>query len=415
MFWDLPGTQRYLAAAVESLRRGRHVLLVLPDIRRDESLVPRLLEGVRLSGDGELTPLCGAHEAVDPLGWVVEQFGLPCHTVATVGELLKCELAPSRYVMIQGIPDEGDVAVAWSRFFSRIAESAQGLDGPSLVFSGTVGPRFPVPAKNVRLDVSDFWGVLGDVDVELVVGDSLRRFPPPTVASRFWARALCRGFAAGDPELAAALVERLPRDPVAVAAVIRDARPLAGSAESASVPVRGGNMGAFLSHRAPDPPRNGHDRFLWARGLLDWQEGRGYTLSSAISCSADDKELDRRLWAGQQEVFLPLVERVRCEACDTLRRLFGERWAESLGTGASLDIDSVRDEIGGLARLVNRRGLRGRVPDGLIDSVLRWRDIRNSLSHREYVRLASLETAFDEYRKLVSSARSCGARERVGS
>ena len=253
------------------------------------------------------------------------------------------------------------------------------------------------------------------MDVELVVGDSLRRFPPPTVASRFWARALCRGFAAGDPELAAALVERLPRDSAAVAAVIRDARPLAESAESATLPGRGGSVGAFLSHRAPDPPRNGHDRFLWARGLLDWQEGRGYTLSSAISCSADEKERDRRLWAGQQEVLLPLVERVRWEACDTLRRLFGERWAESLGAGASLDMDSVRNEIGGLARLVNRRELREKLPPGLVASVLRWRDIRNSLSHGGYVSLASLETAFDEYRKLVSSARSCCGRERVGS
>ena len=409
MFWNLPGAQRYLLAAAESLRNSRHLLLVLPDPRRRDSPVPNLVERFRIWGDGELTPLHCSPEATEPIEWVAEQFGMPRHECANEEELLTCAQAPSRFVMIEGIPDEGDAARGWARFFTRIAESAQGLDGALLVFGGIVGPRFRLPPRNVRLEVAEFWGQLSDVDTELVIEESLRRFPPRSAALRCWARCLCRGFAIGDPELTATLVERLPQDPEAVAAVIRDVRPLDGAVAIANIHDA---PEPLVAHGEPEPPRNGSDRDLWARGLLDWQESRGYNISSAVFGSPTDGEFARRFWAGQQEVLLPLVERVRVEACTALRRGFGERWAETLCPDEPLSVEWVRNEIGGLARLVTRSSLRGRLSRSLTASICRWRDIRNNLAHGDCVTLRELETAFEAYRVFATQRKSCAEGER---
>ena len=134
-------------------------------------------------------------------------------------------------------------------------------------------------------------------------------------------------------------------------------------------------------------------------------------IKTAFLASTEDvRELKRRLWEGQLEVLLPLVETARLVVCRWFRSHHGGGWVETLCRRADLeDPEQVETEIGGLATLLGRLRNNGVwIPRHVSQTVFRWRDVRNRLAHAQVVDLGLLETALADLEELST-------REKVGT
>lgn len=83
---------------------------------------------------------------------------------------------------------------------------------------------------------------------------------------------------------------------------------------------------SFLNTRySLAPPRS--LRTLWAHGVVDWTLEYGLELHVAVLVILGrQEELSHRLWRGQAELVLPLIDRTRLEICEHFTFLYGSDW-----------------------------------------------------------------------------------------
>lgn len=61
--------------------------------------------------------------------------------------------------------------------------------------------------------------------------------------------------------------------------------------------------------------------------MANWNDGDGVFIHSAtLALQGDTATLEHRIWRGQARVLLPLLDRVRQEICDYLKRNFQQEW-----------------------------------------------------------------------------------------
>jgi len=355
-------------------------------------LVAALARRVDREGLGAITSLLLSGDE-SPLAALSSALG----TRATnVRELLQAE-PPSRVV---SLTLDGRDSASWSAFLLDAAKQSQIEVRPSFQLCVLGTPSFSNIRDDLFLAVHRWWGRITQLDIEWIVQDRLEANPPESLAARYWIRALCRGLAISDPGLAALLVEQCPKDVEAVRGL------LDGADYVSELLVRApldGQSSRFSPVRAPncDP-----QKVLWCEGLLDWQEGHGIVVKSrALKPLHYRQELERRLWRGQLEVFLPLVELVRRDVCRALSCHFGGGWAIDLcrrAVGKGVDVDDVESEIGELAKLFGSLP-RHLIPRPVRRAVLRWRQLRNELAHAEAVDYALLEDCVESYLELLEN------------
>jgi hypothetical protein len=88
-------------------------------------------------------------------------------------------------------------------------------------------------------------------------------------------------------------------------------------------PLRNGGNG----HRGPSasPPKS--VQLLWANGSLSCTPEYGVELSAAALATLDrEKEIWHRVWRGQAELLLPLLDQARLLLCDYLTERYGRDW-----------------------------------------------------------------------------------------
>jgi hypothetical protein len=114
----------------------------------------------------------------------------------------------------------------------------------------------------------------------------------------------------------------------------------------------------------------------WEAGLLDCVDGGIFVHSVALALHESHTEIRRRVWRGELEVLLPLVEERRLDLATTLSNRGDVVFLNQDG-GVISDIGAL--EIGPLAWHI----LRLRTPDArVLQRQATWlRDIRNALAH----------------------------------
>jgi len=66
---------------------------------------------------------------------------------------------------------------------------------------------------------------------------------------------------------------------------------------------------------------------LWSAGALYWTPEYGVQLNTAVlALMGKEKEIRHRLWRGQVEYLLPMLDRVRLAICERLTSLYGPAW-----------------------------------------------------------------------------------------
>lgn len=249
----------------------------------------------------------------------------------------------------------------WRDFLGTYAQASRSrsLLGRSLflVMLDGVPPPDP-PLADVGLAVSDWDGVLDDVDLLLFASEHMRDRGLHPLQRSLFATTVAR-VAAWDFETAAALAgedDRTIMNPVELLRAVA------------------------------------HDRCWTTDTPLDWQLGTasraGLAHPARAALDNPSSDLCRRLWSAQLAVLLPWIEERRHEIVSS--NLFEvKRQMRAAGDGQG---DPFALELGELFTLFLRRGADRRVRK----TVGRLRDVRNELAHRRHLPFQKVESLIEK-------------------
>lgn len=148
-------------------------------------------------------------------------------------------------------------------------------------------------------------------------------------------------------------------------------------------------------------------RTLWAQGALYSTEEHGIELhTAALAILGRHHELRHRLWRGQAELVLPILDNIRLELCNYLTRQYGNDWPVKWDEPDHPDeASAVRENP--LACGWGHLGWLIRKCSGL-QSERRWlslitsaAQIRNEIAHYRTITRSDFEHVFAQYRSFV--------------
>jgi hypothetical protein len=257
---------------------------------------------------------------------------------------------------------DGMSSEAWCRWrpfvedFSHASRNSSGLQPRLCIPVGSdVGEDIPERGAGVR--ALEWRGVVDRLDMSLFV----RTLPAATGVSEFIQTVLTSvavELAGSDPMLAVAL-----RD-VAPAALLQPLEPMTGIARQRN----------WSSKRSDDD---------WRSGAVECWEGRVRRHSLACAVLGDDVELRRRVWKGEVGVLFPLVEELRTDMVDELKRY----WRLPLETPFGAIHEPFDLEISHMLLLAQRH----RAPSEVIRLLQCLTEMRHALAHLRVVPLAQLK------------------------
>jgi hypothetical protein len=405
MHWELPGPDRYLENILDSLDEQKHALLVLPDpVSKKEPFIP-LRRKIRARGMGDLKiSSLNGQEKDEPFEVMARALGCDNGGVATLQELFDYPSPPSRFIGLDLTRLDPAHLAAWSKFLKFAGEHAQ-VKRYEISYGvvATVGPGPALPAEDLCLAHHPWWGILTGSDIDWFTERALENFPPASPAEHYWIRSLCRAFGGNDSRLIEKLIEEKPSTIEELIFMLKKSEIYDSGLEA--IDISNNERLSSFGYRPPLPPRSHSETKLWRKGWLDWVNGRGLVVHAAILINqGTTSDIHRRIWLAQQELLLPLVEKVRFVIVKWLERTVGPKWLEEL-VDSSTGFDermNISAEIGALAYHVFRKGSRLRDQHFLTVSKLvwAWREIRNALAHCQFITLTTLENAlaaFDEF------------------
>lgn len=400
--FELPGPQRFFREIVKDLNNKKHVVLVLPDPLHNLGIVKTLIP---LCQQHRLGDVCEAdvgperetdvHVAIEKL-LVSDGSRLP-----TVRDLLLCLDAESQiYVLKNGFKGDSKRQSSFSRHLSKMSKETNLLEGEIEVqFVVLASPGDTLPNSDLYLTIHPWWGVVGELDVEVAVEEQLIDSPPPLWTDHYWIRSICKGLAQGDPDLGKRLVEDMPKTLNDISEVLTD------YIDFDSAPHTQFDMKASFYGEPLDCLPKGKMTPHWRCGCLNCVDGIGQQIhSSLVATEANGScEIERRVWQGQQKVLWPVVEQVRISIISSLEDRFGASWMKRIGKGVDVDRQALETEIGALSHVVFKHRARSPrdIPNNYTLLAKEWKDIRNQLAHCEMLSYETVKNGLIMFRKFI--------------
>jgi len=146
-------------------------------------------------------------------------------------------------------------------------------------------------------------------------------------------------------------------------------------------------------------------RNLWARGIICANKEFGIELHPAALVKLDRKsDFNHRLWRGQAQLLLPLIDNLRLDICKYLTVKLGEDWPLRLDQPASQEeLASIKDnslavQWGYLEHLIKHNGDL-RPYRSLRPLISLGRKLRNEIAHNRTIK-------FDDYKSLLENVQN---------
>jgi hypothetical protein len=274
--FTLPGPRRYFAAVTDSLVWGKHVVLVMPPSVSQRGLTSILTQHLNDSSLGVITEIDLNQAKAENLYNSLAK-GIVCgdRIPPSMDELLQFTQCKSRFFLIKnGYNEDIEKAHRFRYLLKNTGEISQTIDDVSVQLIVITKPTDPLPDSNLKLDIHPWWGVLGQLDVDLAVDEHLLQFPAKGAAEEIWLRSICKGVARGNPELAKIIIESSPCNLDEINDVLDSF-----SKEYISDSINGWTLyRKFLMHhnQPPYPPTKQHEKILWEKNAISWIRGYGH-------------------------------------------------------------------------------------------------------------------------------------------
>ena len=159
-----------------------------------------------------------------------------------------------------------------------------------------------------------------------------------------------------------------------------------------------------VSASASSPPPDIWER--WSNGSILFTPEYGAEYHPAVLANFGNRiDVDQRLWRGQSELLLPMLNGIRIDVCDEMTRAFGEDWPISPHRPrTNYELEAVEDnpwgaEFGHIEYLL-RNIPDFRVKSDLLELVSLGRNLRNEIAHYHPVRFADFEQVLRDMEEL---------------
>lgn len=346
--WGLPGPSRFVEAVANDLRAGSNVVLrfggALPEGLADhlEQQTTWRTVWTHLGVDAGTPPLSAIRRAVAPEA--------PAVDFRTPQQVVLHQRLRNRVVWLDGLTPEN--WPAWRRFLRQFAHASRNAEATARP------PVFLLPLCGAGFDVSDlaepsissreFRDVVDRDDLHVLVLQSRQARRRRRVIRALMANTVAQ-VAQWDHVLAGILLD--------------------GGPEAALQPR------PTLERYAEERGWTAETPELWEAGTLGGPRKRPVVHSALLLVQGRNRALDRRLWAAQAAVLLPLLEERRMELVDRNRHRL-DRLPLETEYGV---IETPEDmEFGALVLYFSRHREGSR---GVLGPAHRLRKFRNQLAH----------------------------------
>lgn len=345
--WGLPGPSRFVEAVVDDLRGGSSVVL-----RFGGGLPAGLADHLEQQATWTVWTHLGVDAGTPPLSALrrVVAPDAPAVDFRTPQQVVLGDRFRNRVFWIDGLTPKN--WPAWRRFlrdFAHATRNAEATARPPAFLLPLGGPGFEVAdLTEPSISAREFRDVVDRDDLYMLVLQSRQ-------ARR--RRRVIRG-------LLANTVAQIAQWDHVLAGILLD-----GGLEAALQPD------ATLARYAEERGWTAETPELWEAGTLDGPRQRPVVHSALLLVQGRERELNRRLWAAQAAVLLPLLEERRIELVDRNRHRLGKLPLETdFGV-----IETPEDmELGALVLYFSRHREGGQA---VLGPAHRLKTFRNKLAH----------------------------------
>ena len=257
-----------------------------------------------------------------------------------------------------------------------------------------------LPKTDVLLDIRWWWGFPSSLELRLLCRELDSGEDEIRTA---WRECLISGIAPGDLMLADALWSEFPK-------TYQELSEQLTAYSNAFFPCASLSKGSSNVGRSPRV-RDGDELPLvlyddWEKGTIIGSHEFGVEPHpAALAKNGYHDQLEHRMWRGQAQFLMPLIDQVRLTTCSLLVKRLGNRWFDQfdhptgLGELDRLHASPLDAEFGYLESLARREPLNFQ-KSGLqrTDILPAWR-IRNKLSHYQAVTWDDFHDFYSQYGK----------------
>lgn len=242
------------------------------------------------------------------------------------------------------------------------------------------------PATDTHLNVHWWWGLPTALELKLVCRMLNSNSDGPVCQ---WIEGILPALAGSDTKLADHLWDE--RD-VTVEALLQRLSDYAAMQQWDKNKLRDAGIEAFeekiaFQNGKSALMRSKDAKKLWSAGALYWTPEYGVQLNTAVlALMGKEKEIRHRLWRGQVEYLLPILDRVRLAVCERLTAFYGPAWPYQWEKPKyeedyeAVKKDPMACELGYLHYLLKACGKMKR-DKNLLPLISRAKSVRNELAH----------------------------------
>ena len=401
----LPSARKFISEITDAVRT-KSVLVLIPD-PVSRAMVARLLmnrfDVLRIA---YRDILYSAEEL--PAMWLSEQIGvswpLPS-TAKNIPNLLRCEGLPEVIHIRDFRTSDADNAIERERWRDLMVDWVRESAGDAVERAGPPTRLclvaklkdfdFHPPAEEEGLSVHWWWGFPSSLEMRLAcrIGDRESNRSEPSVR---WLEQVLPSLAGNDIKLAEYLWEGIFGSTEEIIRRLEEYARIEGLSTSSVSGVHGLDA-AVQSAR---PPSSMWEQ--WSKGQIvsTPENGTEHHPGLLASCG-QHRDIERRLWRGQAELLLPILNEIRIRICDKLTDTFGEDWPINPSRPLSdYELEAVGDnprgaEFGHIEYLLKYiPKFRGKTE--LLPLVSQSRHLRNEIAHFRPVTFAEFENLWQE-------------------
>ena len=405
----LPSVRNFIDDICDA-SRSRSVLVLIPDtISRAmvASLIANRFDVLQfpwknVQYDGEHFPAIAISDQLR-INWPSP------YTVKNIPKLLGCEDLPELiHISEFNTRNTGNLA-ARQRWLGLIQEwvegsritSRQGVrTTPRLCLVAKLSDfDFNPPAEQDRLSIHWWWGFPSSLEMRLAC-----RFGSQSVATdeavNRWREQVLPAISGTDFDLAEHLWDTILESAEEIVRKLIEFAHINGLA----LPPEQQSHEFNISRSAEFPPSSIWE--LWAGGRISFtpEFGAEHHPASLAHCGRK-VDIEQRLWRGQSELLLPILNYIRIRICDSLTKAFGEDWPiNPHRPQTEYEIEAVKDDPRG-AEFGHIEYLLKNIPkfkdkSDLLQFVSLSRTLRNEIAHYRLVSFTDFERLWREMERL---------------
>lgn len=416
---DFPLPRKKRNEIVSSLCEGKSIVWIFPRTINKRNIC-RLITA-DCAENGKHAEYINVKKAVLPGNYMADYCDVKYEAgqLIEVFELMNSEKVPPVFV-IDGLEDLGKEDLdLWIRFINKWNQDARRYEATTEMYpkallvpldNGNLQERLK---EDVYLKVIWFWGWFTGSEFKLLTRNHLSE-AGASYAVSMWLESVGVELAGTDIELLAYLHSNVDK----MVSSRKDIRLLL--AEFAN--IRGWSLDFIKKYQDDFKGITGHRAGIagakptvppldimgaWNEGMIDWSDETGLTVNSAALAVINDKStINHRIWRGQSQKLLPIIDIIRLEVCDHLKNTYNE-WNEYCQNCvrhpnndyySNMDISQPVAEFADIIRFLSMT-MRCLKNDRLRRHVDNLRKARNTLAH--YVPLE-----FNKFEFLISELRN---------